>query len=426
MTQNPLMALFASEPALVAPEMEAKFEACLIAAASHPKIDEMMGASASQDNFWPASDSWEARYRPYVVQDGILHVPVKGVLLHNFPWQLGNWATGYDYIWRAVERGFDDLGVRGIALVSDSPGGMVAGCFETVDRIFARRGEKPIRAFAHESAYSAAYAIASVADKITVSRTGGVGSIGVVTSHVDMSKRLEDQGFKITFIHAGKHKVDGNPYEALSPEVKARIQARIDELYEVFVSSVARNRDMEEQAIRDTEALTFTATQALSNGLADFIGPLDDALSAFADDLSSSEGDEEMSTQDKAAVDQAALDAARAEGRSDAENANATAVADARKAERARVAGITGCEEAKGRETLASHIAMNTEMSVDDAKAMLAAAPLTAPAAAKPEAETPFDAAMGKDNPELGATTKPAAGDDDGIIAFLKDTGVVA
>ena len=74
---------------------------------------------------------------------------------------------------------------------------MVAGNFDLVDRIFAARGVKPIRAYAAESAYSAAYSIASAADDITVSRTGGVGSIGVVTVHADYSQALDaggDQG----------------------------------------------------------------------------------------------------------------------------------------------------------------------------------------------------------------------------------------
>lgn len=52
--------------------------------------------------------------------------------------------------------------------------------------------------------------------------------------------------------------------------------------------------------------------------------------------------------------------------------------ADAAKIEadtKARIKAITACDEAKGRESLAEHIAFNTSMSADDAKAMLAASP---------------------------------------------------
>lgn len=61
---------------------------------------------------------------------------------------------------------------------------------------------------------------------------------------------------------------------------------------------------------------------------------------------------------------------------------------DAQKAERARVQGILSCEEAKGRTDLANHLAFNTDMSADAAKAILAAAPSAAPQAAAPAATT--------------------------------------
>ena len=199
---NPLLARFASRPSLVAPEMREWFEGCLTATASHPRAAEMLEANAyAEDGFWPAPDDWRAAYRPYVVRDGLLQIPVKGVLLHDFSFALGGWATGYVYIQRAFDRGLADPTVRGIALVCDSPGGHVAGNFDLVDRMFAARGTKPIRAFAHEAAYSAAYSIASAADQIVVSRTGGVGSIGVVAAHYDVSGAMEQAGVKVTFIY---------------------------------------------------------------------------------------------------------------------------------------------------------------------------------------------------------------------------------
>ena len=433
-TINPIAAMFDGAQTLLCSELRAQFEANISAVADHPRIDDLLAVSSSfdMDDFWPETDEdWRASLRPYVVQNGILHLPVRGTLLHNFPWQLGNWATGYEYIERAFMRGMDDANVQGIALVMHSGGGIVAGNQLLVDRMFARRGEKPIRAFAHEAAYSAAYNIASVADQIVVSQTGGVGSIGVRTTHVDWTKFNEEMGLKYTFIFAGEGKTDGDPDEELSAEAKARIQVRIDELYEVFVSSVARNRGIEADTIRgDLKAHCYTATQALSNGLADSIGPLDDALSAFADDLSSSEGDEEMSTPDKSAVDQAAIDAAVAAARSEEQSKTALAATEAVAADRERQKAITGSDEAKGRESLASHIALNTNMSAEDAKSMLAAAPLAVAAPVAAATETPFDAAASKDNPEVGADAPKgeAAADSaaaDEVLALVRGAGVV-
>lgn len=418
---NSLLASFDLQPSLIAVEMKGMFEACLARASSIlESIEKAEAPAVMADDFWFDASDWRSVYRPYIVKDGILHIPVKGVLLHGFGYQLGSWATGYPYIWKAFERGLADGNVRGIALIIDSPGGHVAGNFDLVDKMFAKRGEKPVRAFAAESAYSAAYSIASAADKIVVSRTGGVGSIGVVTFHVDISKAVDAAGIKITFIHAGKHKVDGNAYEALPDDVKERIQARIDELYEVFVSTVARNRGMDEKAIRKTEALTFTATQALSNGLADEIGSLEDATAAFAAELFPDDGDEEMSNQDKAA-DKAALDAARAEGRTEGEKAGREAgVKEGTTAERSRIKAILGSEEAKGREDLASYYAFETDDAPEKATAAMAKAP-------KATAEAPknrFEQAMnGTPNPVVGAGSESGQRDPDDVEGIFASAG---
>lgn len=348
---NPWLAQFANEPALVAPHLNDRFEACLNALVGEDFSASIQAARAEGqgDDFWTELGERATKwFRPYVVRDGLLLVPVKGVLLNSFPYQFGNWATGYEYIWKCVERGLADQNVRGIAFVIDSPGGMVAGNFDLVDRIYAGRAVKQMRAFASESAYSAAYSIASAAHKVIVSRTGGVGSIGVVTSHIDASKMMDEIGWKITFIYAGKHKVDGNPYEALPDDVKARIQARVDELYGVFVDTVARNRNLDAAAVRATEALTYTATEAIEIKLADAVGSLDAALAEFAAEIDNpDEGDETMTTLTVASVkaDHAAIAAAliaegKEAGKAEAKTGEQTAIDAAVKADRERCAQI--------------------------------------------------------------------------------------
>ena len=384
---HPLIAKFTSGPSFVEPSMNAVFESNINMLVTHPDRDKLLHHDTrmdADDGFWPSADSWLAAYRPYVVSDGILQIPVKGVLLNEFPFSIGSYVTGYEYIWRAFQRGMDDNDVRAIALVIDSPGGLVAGNFELVDRMYARRDEKPVWSFAHESAYSAAYSIASVGTKITVSRTGGVGSIGVVTMHIDASGAYDRMGIKITYIHAGKHKVDGNAAEPLPDDVRERIQARIDELYGVFVSTVARNRpQLSEEEVRATEALCYTATQAVSEKLADEIGSFDDALSAFAgalDDLSDENGEDEMADA-TTAVDQAALDTARAEGLEAGKKEGMTLGATA---ERERITAILGSDEAKDRPKAAMSTAMKSAMSVEDAKAFLSDLPKEAAAVQQP------------------------------------------
>lgn len=391
------LASFQDNPSLVSVHQQSVFNANLAALSAHEDLPKLLAASG-QDDFWFRDDDWRARYRPYNVSGGILTIPVKGVLLHDFPWTIGGWATGYDYILKAFQRGMADANVRGIAFLIHSPGGDVSGCFDAVDKMFAAKGNKPVRAFAHEYAYSAAYAIASLADKIVMSRTGGVGSIGVVTAHVDYSKALENEGIKVTFIQFGKHKTDGNPYEALGEDARARIQARIDELGEVFVATVARNRKMDGEKVRKTEALTYSPSEAISIGLADAVGPLDDAVAAFAADLETAQvqGDEHMTKETSAAVDQAAIDAARAEGHAEGVKAGATA-------ERTRIAAILASDEGKKRPKAAMSLAMKTALSLDEANASLADMPEETASATPTTPAKQFQAAVEEGAPGVTA-----------------------
>lgn len=400
MTQN-LIARFSGEPVLACSSKAEAFAAHLHSASTHPEFVKLTqtgdNMSSQDDDFWPEEGSWMSAYRPYNVKDGILSIPVAGALIKGFPYTFYGMLTGYEYIRRAFDRGMDDPEVRAIVLMINSPGGEVAGNFDLVDHMFARRDEKPVAAIADEHAYSAAYSLASVASTIYVARTGGVGSIGVVTSHVNVSKMLEKIGYEITFIYAGDHKVDGNPYEALSPEVKARIQARIDYLYNVFVATVARNRGLPEQTVRDTQALTYSAEDAIKIGLADKVGSLEAAMGDFATTINP-QGVHMSAPQEKTGTfAQSDLDAARAEGK-----------AEGAKSERERIKAIQTSEAAADRSALANHLAFNTDMSADAANALLAVSAKETKAAES--AKTPFENAMASGNPELGA----AAGNEQG------------
>jgi signal peptide peptidase SppA len=225
--------------------------------------------------------------RDYAVLDGVAVVPVQGTLLKKESF-LSSWsgASSYEQIQRQVARAADDASVRAILLDVDSPGGETSGCFELADYIYSIRGVKPVYAAANDIALSAAYAIASSASRVFVTRTGAVGSIGVYALHVDQSAFDKDLGTKYTFIFAGEKKVDGNPHEPLSESAKGDIQAEVDREYGIFVETVARNRKVSAKAIAGTQAGLLWADNAIPL-LADQVGTLDDALAAITGQLDS-------------------------------------------------------------------------------------------------------------------------------------------
>lgn len=118
---------------------------------------------------------------------GIAVIPVVGSLVRR---TLGldpaSGFTSYADIAGMVDAALADPGVEGILLDIDSPGGEAGGVFELGERIRAADTLKPIWALASDSAFSAAYAIGSAASRLTVTRTGGVGSIGVIAMHVEI------------------------------------------------------------------------------------------------------------------------------------------------------------------------------------------------------------------------------------------------
>lgn len=205
------------------------------------------------------------------VFEGVGIIDVSGALVSR-PMGLCS-PLSYAEIQASLNELMSDDSVKSIVIRLDSPGGEVSGCFDLADAIYSARGTKPIIASVDDMAYSAAYAIASACDEICMSRTSGVGSVGVVSYHVDQSQLLKDQGIKVEYLHAGQKKVNGNPTEPLADDARSDMQAEIDRVYGLFTSTVARNRGMDTQTIVDTQAGCYYGDLAISAGLADKILP---------------------------------------------------------------------------------------------------------------------------------------------------------
>jgi signal peptide peptidase SppA len=250
-------------------------------------IGPRFGVAAIQPGAWAAwSDddpaASEDRDHGYDLVNGVAVIPIEGTLVQkNYCLRSYSGMTGYDGIRCAFMHACANPSASAIVLDIDSPGGEVAGCFDLVDLISSARGTKPIWAILTESAYSAAYAIASAADRIVVPRTGGAGSIGVIAVLAEMSGLLKKEGVTVNIIQFGARKADGNPYEALPAEARARFQEQIDKLGELFVETVAENRGISPDAVRGLEAATFMADEALKLKLVDAVMAPEDAFQAL-------------------------------------------------------------------------------------------------------------------------------------------------
>ncbi len=360
--------------------------------------------------------------KPFAFSSGKAIIPIHGTLINRFSASWG-FVTGYNFIRSQIAAASMDPEVSAIVLDVNSFGGMCAGCAETADAIHAAREIKPVIGVVDAFAYSAGYMLASAASRLVVTPTGGVGSIGVVATHINMAKMLDSVGVEVTFIHAGAKKVDGNPYEKLSDRAKADIQREVNAQYDIFVAQVSRNRRMKDEDVRGTEAATFTADEAKEIGLVDAV-----AAPAFA------LAENEFPDDDDSNVDAASETSTQAEegAMPDVNNGsapdNAAAVAEAKVAERARVNGILSHAEAKGRGQLAQHLALETDMSVEAAAGILKASPVEQAEAPKAEqtGTGAFADAMNKSaNPDLAAGAETASKDGSKADAIFADFAAV-
>lgn len=214
--------------------------------------------------------------------EGIAVVPIHGSLVkRSLGMEAASGLTSYGEIATLLDEALADPQVSGILLDIDSPGGEASGSFELARRVREVAGLKPVWAVANDAAYSAAYAIAASAQRLFVTETGGVGSIGVIALHVDQSVKDAKDGYRFTAVTAGAHKNDYSPHEPLSDAAKTELQGEVDRLYAIFTDHVAAMRGLDLQAVRATEAGLYFGANAVSQGLADGIQTLEATLAEF-------------------------------------------------------------------------------------------------------------------------------------------------
>jgi len=401
-----------NKPLLLDPQYAQIFFGALSERMNIQSLIDINGKELSQTELKEMAVNYDGRRseKVYHMVGDIAIIPIQGSLTHNLgtlhPY---SGMTGYDGIEAKLNIAMKDEDVKGVLLDIDSPGGEVSGCFDLSDHIFSLRNIKPIWSVSNEFAASAAYSISSASSRIIVPRTAEVGSVGVLTAHVDQSKLLKERGLKVTLIYSGQHKVDGNSFSELPKSVKKQKKSEIDSIRELFVQTVSRNRGVSYDHIYDTEARIYSGDNAVDMKMADSVMSYNETLVEFQNHLSS------LGSQIKGANNMAKATGAAQTDNQDGETFSAEdltkAKADAFESgsksgvttDRERISAIMDSDEAKGREDQAKHFALNTSMSAESAIAALATAPKP-----KEEPSSPLDAAM-------AATEQPGIAGDAGM-----------
>jgi signal peptide peptidase SppA len=226
--------------------------------------------------------------KPYAVTDaGVAVIEVSGSLVNRASgMDAQSGLTSYEQLGNEILDAATDPQVRGILLRLDSYGGEANGAWDVASLIEEAARLKPVWASVDDWALSAGYLLASATDRIWVTRTGGVGSVGIIAMHLDQSGWDAANGLRYTTIFAGARKNDFNPHEPLSDGARSVLVAEVDRLYGMFVDTVARRRGLSAAAVRSTEAGIYYGEDSVAQGFADRVGAFRDALAAMTESLS--------------------------------------------------------------------------------------------------------------------------------------------
>lgn len=228
----------------------------------------------------------------YTVQDGAALIPLRGVMAPrmNMMTEISG-GTSTELFARDVRAALEDSSVRSLVIMADTPGGAVAGTQRAAAAVMGARGVKPVATYVEGLMASAGVWVGTAADFVMLeSPTSQVGSVGVVATHLDVSKAEEAMGRKTTEIVAGTYKRAASQYGPLTELGRQVLQQEVDYLYGLFVGDVAAQRGVSvEQVLANmADGRMFIGQQAVDAGLVDGIATLEETISMLNDRAASS------------------------------------------------------------------------------------------------------------------------------------------
>lgn len=173
--------------------------------------------------------------------------------------------------------------IKSVLLAVYSPGGQVDGVSDLADEILKTRQSKPVSAYIEDLGASAAYWIASQAQRITANRTAHIGSIGVFAVLTDLSGLAEREGVSVRLISTGPYKGLGAPGTPVTPALVDEVQSHVDAIGAFFFQAVQQGRKLSSSRLAAvTDGRLWLASEAQQLGLIDGIESFDEALAAAA------------------------------------------------------------------------------------------------------------------------------------------------
>ena len=149
----------------------------------------------------------------------------------------------------------------------NSPGGQVCGVKETWEAL--KSFSKPAWAVCCGMATSAAYWLSSACDVVSATESSTVGSVGVIATHVSLSKMNESQGIVVTEVCRGSKKNQFSSNKELDEGARKELDKQVSSSYKNFVDCVSESRKDIDKRVFDSGV--YSGQDALESGLIDQI-----------------------------------------------------------------------------------------------------------------------------------------------------------
>lgn len=220
----------------------------------------------------PKADNEFSMYSTLHYQEsnlGVIHI--SGPLTNKSTgWEAFCGGTSYESIKEDFEALLEE-GVKTVAFMVESGGGEAYGMMDTGNYLRKLADDNGVKIISYVDGLSAsaAYGLTAISDEIITNKNSEIGSIGVLIRLMNDSKALEMEGYERSFISAGTQKIPFAEDGSFRKEFLDDLQYKVDALYKDFTEYVAEHRNLSVEAVRNTQANTFLAEDAIALGLAD-------------------------------------------------------------------------------------------------------------------------------------------------------------
>jgi protease IV len=179
----------------------------------------------------------------------------------------------------ALQAAFKDKNTQGVVVRINSPGGspvQAQNIYEEMRRLRKIHPTIPLYAVVEDLCASGGYYVAAGADRIFVSKSSIVGSIGVRMDGFGVTGLMEKLGVERRLLTAGENKGFLDPFLPVDERQKQHAQTLLEDIHQQFIAVVREGRGKRLKETPDMfTGLIWTGQKSLDLGLADAYGSLD-------------------------------------------------------------------------------------------------------------------------------------------------------